>query len=99
MFWAFLFSESLRTIESTTLFFKSKKGEWYLWEDVEDILNSVFDMLTYVADETKKNGNERLTLYILNAHKSIDICALSVYNNGKTGGALLNGTVNFAEVS
>lgn len=56
-------------------------------------------MLRYVADETKKKGNERIILYILYAYKSIDKCALNAYNKGKKGGTLLNGTVNFAEVS
>lgn len=42
---------------------------------------------------------ERIVLCVLNAYKYIDIYVLSVYNENRKEEFLINGTVNFAEVS
>lgn len=44
-------------------------------EDVEDVLNAVFDMITYVADETKKNEP-----YAVNSIDRLKIAAHEVLN-------------------
>lgn len=44
-------------------------------EDTKDVLNAVFDMLTYIADDTKKNEPDAT-----NSIERLEIAAYEVWN-------------------